>query len=163
MDIRFTVDRPDVAGSPQFEAAPDLVERRLYADDEHAPTRWLTLVEGSGPFSLKEEHGDFRADRGLFVTAQRHADGATEAALAEVEAWYRAEHIPDLLAVRGVTGCRWYESEEGRDVRLYGIDVDLLAFHEDLAARTPGMSMIDLRPAYRSLLVSSYRTCASEL
>ena len=154
IDIRFTVG-PDGA---QWEATPELVERRLYADDDHAPTRFLAVVEGSGPFSLREDHGDFRTGGGLFVTAQRHADGVTDAALAEVEAWYRDVHIPDLLAVHGVTGCRWYDTDEGRDVRLYGLDVDPVDFHEDLAARTPSMSMIDLRPAYRSLLVSSYRT-----
>jgi hypothetical protein len=161
MEILFTVDRPDHPGAPQYEAAPDLVERRLYADDEHAPTRWLTLVDGRGPFTLLEEHGDFRAETGVFVTAQRHADGATTEALATVEAWYREAHIPDLLGVHGVTGCRWYTTEDGRDVRLYALDVDLPAFHEDLAAKTPGMSMIDLRPAYRSLLVSSYRSAGS--
>ena len=157
MNITFSEAPLDVPDAQQWEATPELVERRLYADDEHAPTLWLTVVEEEGPFSLKEEHGDFRADCGLFVTAQRHADGATEAALAEVEAWYRRVHIPDLLAVHGVTGCRWYETDAGWDVRLYGLDVDPVDFHDDLAARTPSMTMIDLRPAYRSLLVSSYR------
>jgi len=154
MDVVFSVDRLPGA---EWEATPELVERRLYVDADHEATRWLTLVDRDGPFALREEHGELRADCGLFVTVQDRAEGATDDAVAEVETWYRERHIPDLLAVRGVTGCRWLETAARRDVRLYGLDVDPLDFHEDLAAQTPGMSMIDLRPVYRSLLVGSYR------
>ncbi len=157
MNITFSAARLDRPGAQEWEATPELVERRLYADDEHAPTCWLTIVE-PGPFTLVEAHGSDHGDRGVFVTAQDRADGATEEAVAEAEAWYRQTHIPDLLGVHGVTGCSWYEAPGGPTIRLYWLDDDPVAFHDDLAAKTPGMSMIDLRPAYRTLIVSAYRT-----
>ncbi len=104
---------------------------------------------------------------GVFVTAQDQAPSVTGDALDEALAWYDEVHIPDLLSVRGVVGCWWFEAtgkevgpganRRGRTVRVYWLDEDPVTFHDDLAARTPGMQMIDLRPAYTTLIVGSYR------
>jgi hypothetical protein len=109
----------------------------------------------------------FLLNLGVFITAQDHAPGATRAALDEALRWYDEVHIPDLLGVRGVVGCWWFEASgtnrgpyvnpRGRTIRVYWLDEDPIAFHDDLAAKTPGMQMMDLRPAYRTLIVGSYR------
>lgn len=108
-----------------------------------------------------------RPSLGVFITAQDHAPSATAAALDEARTWYDQVHIPDLLSVRGVVGCWWFEATGrdvgpesdpvGRTVRVYWLEEDPVTFHDDLAARTPGMQMIDLRPAYTTLIVGSYR------
>jgi hypothetical protein len=94
----------------------------------------------------------------VFVTAQADADGATEAALDEARCWYDEVHIPDLLRVRGVVGCWWFEDTDGRTIRVYWLDEDPSVFLDDLEAKTPAMSMIDLRNAYRTLLVGAYQS-----
>lgn len=119
----------------------------------------------SARVSVDAEAIPFRPNQGVFVTAQDHAPGATTAALEEALAWYDQVHIPDLLRVRGVVGCWWFEAQHDRDanplgrtIRVYWLDEDPVTFHDDLAARTPGMQMMDLRPAYRTLVVGSYRS-----
>jgi hypothetical protein len=67
-------------------------------------------------------------------------------------------HIPDLLGVRGVAGCWWFEDPDGRTIRVYWLDEDVTLFLDDLEAKTPAMSMIDLRNAYRTLLVGAYES-----
>ena len=129
----------------------------------------LELVKTYAPVGMSgdADEAPYRANKGVFVTAQDHAPDATRAALDEALTWYDEVHIPDLLAVRGVVGCWWFEATgrepgpaanpRGRTIRVYWLDEDPLTFHEDLAARTTGMEMIDLRAAYRTLIVGSYR------
>lgn len=129
----------------------------------------------SGPFDVVEMYAaprlalaadavPFRPNLGVFVTVQDHAPAATEAALDEAREWYEKVHIPDLLSVRGMAGCWWFEATSGgpnprgRTVRVYWLDEDPGMFLDDLAAKSPGMSMIDLRPAYRTLIVGAYRS-----
>ncbi len=100
----------------------------------------------------------YRPNRGIFVTAQGQADNASEAALDEARQWYDEVHIPDLLAVRGAAGCWWFEDSGGRTVRVYWLDEDPNVFLDDLKAKTPDMSMIDLTAAYRTLIVGAYQS-----
>ena len=46
----------------------------------------------------------------------------------------------------------------GRTIRAYWLDEDPVAFHEDLAAKTPSFSMMDLSAVYDTTLVASFRT-----
>ena len=112
-------------------------------------------------------------NRGLFVTAQDRVEGATAAAFDEARQWYDEVHIPDLLGVHGAAGCWWFEAmpdavmpdrpnPSGRTIRVYWLDEDPNAFLDDLRERTPGMSMMDLSNAYRTLLVGAYRTIPLE-
>ena len=94
----------------------------------------------------------------MFLTAQANVDGATDAALDEARRLYDEAHIPDLLSVRGVAGCWWFEDTEGRTIRVYWLDEDPNVFLDDLKAKTPAMKMIDLRKAYRTLLVGVYQS-----
>lgn len=136
----------------------------------------------SGPFALVKAYANprvlvdaaaipYRPHQGLFVTVQDHAEGSSDAALAEVREWYDRIHVPDLLGVHGVAGCWWFEAmpdaptgptaavnPPGRTIRVYWLDEDPVAFHDDLAAKTPDMEMIDVRAAYRTLLVGAYRS-----
>ena len=106
----------------------------------------------------------YRPNRGVFVTAQDRAEASTEAALDEARQWYDQVHIPDLLGVRGVVGCWWFEAmSEGpsprrRTIRVYWLDEDPNIFLDDLKAKTPDMSMMDLSKAYRTLLVGAYQS-----
>jgi hypothetical protein len=140
--------------------------RQLHRDNRFFEARKSHL---SGPFTLvktyaapsmavDEEAIPYRPNRGVFVTAQADADGATEAALDEARRWYDEVHIPDLLRVRGVVGCWWFEDTDGRTIRVYWLDEDPSVFLDDLEAKTPAMSMIDLRKAYRTLLVGAYQS-----
>jgi hypothetical protein len=129
----------------------------------------------SGPFKLVKTYAaprmavdaeaiPYRPNRGLFLTAQDHAEGATQEALDEARQWYDRVHIPDLLQVRGVAGCWWFEAmgdppnPRGRTIRVYWLDEDPSLFLDDLKAKTPGMSMMDLRKAYSTLLVGAYQS-----
>jgi hypothetical protein len=110
----------------------------------------------------------YRPNRGLFVTVQDHAEGATETALDEARQWYDRVHVPDLLSVRGVAGCWWFEAmrdargaeanPRGRTIRAYWLDDDPAAFLDDLRAKTRSFSMMDLSKAYRTMLVGAYRS-----
>ena len=100
----------------------------------------------------------YRPNRGIFVTAQANAEGASESALEEARRWYDEVHIPDLLGVRGVAGCWWFEDTDGRTVRVYWLDEDPSVFLDDLKAKTPEMSMIDPSKAYRTLIVGAYES-----
>ena len=117
----------------------------------------------------------YRPNRGLFVTVQDQVDGATDATLDEVRQWYDRVHVPDLLSVRGVAGCWWFEAmstsprapgaepnPRGRTIRAYWLDEDPALFHDDLAAKTPSFSMMDLSQAYRTVLVGAYRAIPSD-
>jgi hypothetical protein len=103
-----------------------------------------------------------RPNRGLFLTAQNRVEGATAAALDKARRWYDEVHIPDLLGVHGVAGCWWFEGMPdgpnacGHTIRLYWLDDDPNVFLDDLKAKTPAMSMMDLSRAYRTLLVGAY-------
>jgi len=100
----------------------------------------------------------YRPNRGVFVTAQDQAAGASDAALDEARQWYDEVHIPDLLNLRGVAGCWWFEDSDGRTIRVYWLDEDPTLFVDDLEAKTPAMSMMDLRKAYSTLLVGTYQS-----
>ena len=157
VDLTFSAVMLDLPGAQQWVSTPELVRRWLFTTDELAATRWFTVTRGDGAFRLIHSYGTARGDRGVFVTAQDHAEGATDAALSEAREWYRRTHIPDLLGVRGVTGCSWFETDSGRTIRVYWLDEDPVAFHDDLAAKTPAMAMMDLGAAYRTLLVGAFR------
>ena len=146
--------------------------RTLYSQGRFFQARRSHL---SGPFMYVKAYASprmpvdaeamaYRPNRGLFLTAQDHAEGATDAALDEARQWYEEVHIPDLLGVRGVAGCWWFEAmpegpnPRGRTIRLYWLDEAPSVFLDDLKARTPAMSMIDLSKAYRTLLVATYRS-----
>ena len=137
----------------------------------YAKGRWFDARKShlSGPFSLVKTYAapttavdpdaiPYRPNRGVFLTAQAHAEGATDADLENVRRWYDEVHVPDLLAVRGAVGCWRFEDTEGRTVRVYWLDENPSSFLDELAAKTPGMSMIDLSKAYRTLLVGAYQT-----
>ena len=138
--------------------------RALYSQGRFFKARKSHL---SGPFSLVKTYGaptmavdadaiPYRPNRGIFVTAQADADGASNEALDEARRWYDEVHIPELLAVRGVAGCWWFEDTERRTIRVYWLDEDPSVFLDDLKEKTPAMSMMDLRKAYRTLLVGAY-------
>jgi hypothetical protein len=123
----------------------------------------------SGPFTLVKTYAaptmavdadaiPYRPNRGVFITVQDHAEGASPAALDEARQWYEEVRIPDLLGVRGVAGCWWFEDRDGRTIRAYWLDEDPGVFLDDLKVKTPGMSMIDLSKAYRTLLVGAYQS-----
>jgi hypothetical protein len=185
----------------RWVATPELIDRRLFAGAELAPTQYVTLYlitdpvqqalddfyalgrelyakdrwfdarksHLSGPFTLVNTYAaprirvdadviPYRPNRGIFVTAQANTDDASEAALEEARRWYDEVHIPDLLGVRGVAGCWWFEDTEGRTIRVYWLDDDPIAFLDDLKAKTPTMAMMDLRKAYSTLIVGAYRS-----
>jgi hypothetical protein len=140
--------------------------RTLHAQDRFFEARKSHL---SGPFSVLETYGaptmavdadaiPYRPNRGVFITAQDSAEGATQEALDEAREWYDEVHVPDLLGVRGVAGCWWFEDPDGRTIRVYWLDEDPAVFLDDLEAKTPDMSMIDLSKAYRTLLVGAYQS-----
>jgi hypothetical protein len=140
--------------------------RTLYAQGRFFKARRSHL---SGPFTLVKTYAaptmavdadaiPYRPNSGIFVTAQDQAEGASDAALDEARRWYCEVHIPDLLGVRGVAGCWWFEDSDGRTIRVYWLDEDPTLFLDDLEAKTPAMSMIDLRNAYRTLLVGAYKS-----
>ena len=140
--------------------------RTLYSEGRFFEPRKSHL---SGPFSLVKIYAaptmpvdadaiPYRPNRGIFVTAQDQADDAGEAALDEARRWYDEVHIPDLLNVRGVAGCWWFEDSDGRTVRVYWLDEDPSLFLDDLQAKTPEMAMIDLSKAYRTLVVGAYQS-----
>jgi hypothetical protein len=142
--------------------------RELYAKGRWFKPRKSHL---SGPFTLVKTYAaprmpvdadaiPYRPNRGIFVTAQADADGASEAELEEARRWYDEVHIPDLLNVRGVAGCWWFEDTEGRTIRVYWLDDDPSVFLDDLEAKTPTMAMMDLRNAYRTLIVGVYQSLA---
>ena len=135
----------------------------------------------SGPFTLIKTYAapgtlidaeaiPYRPNRGLFVTVQDHVAGASDAALDEARQWYDQVHIPDLLSVRGAVGCWCFEAmpgggptgedpnPRGRTIRAYWLDEDPVTYHEDLEAKTPSFSMMDLSAAYDTTLVASFRT-----
>ena len=139
--------------------------RTLYAQG-----RWFEARKShlSGPFTVVKTYASsrvqvdadaipYRPNRAIFVTAQ-DAKGASSEAVDEVRRWYEEVHIPDLLAVRGVAGCWWFEDSDGRTVRVYWLDEDPSVFLDDLKAKTPDMSMIDLSKAYRTLVVGAYQS-----
>ena len=198
----------------RWVATPDLIERRLFAREDLAPTQYATLYlmsdpvhealdefyglarhlhargrffkarrsQLSGPFTLIRRYASpsavvdreaipYRPNRGVFVTVQDHAEGATPAALDEARQWYDEVHIPDLLGVRGVVGCWSFEAmagaevlpgaapnPDGRTIRVYWLDEDPAVFLDDLRRRTPDMAMIELSKAYRTLLVGAYQS-----
>lgn len=140
--------------------------RELYSQGRFFKARKSHL---SGPFSLVKTYGaptipvdpdaiPYRPNRGIFVTAQADADGADSEVLDEARRWYHEVHIPELLAVRGVAGCWWFEDTERRTIRVYWLDEDPSVFLDDLKEKTPAMSMMDLRKAYRTLLVGAYES-----
>lgn len=140
--------------------------RELYRADRFFEARKSHL---SGPFSLVRTYAapsmpvdkdaiPYRPNRGVFVTAQANAEGATDAAIDEARRWYDEVHIPELLGVRGVAGCWWFEDTDGRTIRVYWLDQDPGIFLDDLKAKTPDMQMIDLRKAYSTLIVGAYRS-----
>jgi hypothetical protein len=140
--------------------------RTLYAQGRFFEARRAHL---SGPFTLIKTYAvptmavdaeaiPYRPNRGLFVTAQNHAEGATQEALDEARQWYDEVHIPDLLGVRGVAGCWWFEDPDGRTIRFYWLDDDPAVFLDDLKAKTPAMSMMDLSKAYSTLIVGAYQS-----
>ena len=128
----------------------------------------------SGPFKLVKTYAaprvlvdpdviPYRPNRGLFLTAQDQAEDATPQALDEARQWYDRVHIPELLGVRGFAGCWWFEARgeanpRGRTIRAYWLDEDPSLVLDELAARTPDMSMIDLSKAYRTLIVGFYQS-----
>jgi len=150
----------------------DSLGRTRYAEGRFFKARRSHL---SGPFTLRKTYAaprmaidadaiPYRPNRGVFVTAQDRAEASTEAALDEARQWYDQVHIPDLLSVRGVAGCWWFEATPDgpnpreRTIRLYWLDEAPNAFLDDLKAKTPDMSMIDLSKAYRTLLVGAYES-----
>jgi len=137
----------------------------------HAKGRWFDARKShlSGPFTLVKTYAaptmpvdadaiPYRPNRGVFITAQANADGATDVALDGAQRWYDEVHIPELLTVRGAAGCWWFEDSDGRTIRAYWLDEDPAVFLDDLNAKTPTMSMIDLRPAYKTLIVGAYQS-----
>jgi hypothetical protein len=113
----------------------------------------------------------YRPNRGLFVTVQDPAEAATDAALDEARRWYDEVHIADLLSARGAVGCWWFEAmpdartgpdaapnPRGRTIRAYWLDEDPDVFLDDLQAKTPTFSTIDIANAYRTSFISAYRT-----
>ena len=127
----------------------------------------------SGPFTLVKTYASarvlvdpeaipYRPNRGVFVTVQDRAEDATPAAVDAARRWYDQVHIPDLLGVRGVVGCWWFEAvpdspnPPSRTIRVYWLDEESDVFLDDLKAKTPDMPMIDLSKAYRTLLVGAY-------
>jgi hypothetical protein len=162
----FRAVRPADSGL-LWEATPELVALRLFDQGELGPSRYLSLTplpaRAAGSLAMVRTYGSpdgATASRGLFLTAQTRAEGASEAAVEEAERWYHEVHIPDLLGVDGVTGCWWFDG--GPTIRVYWLEDDPVVFHADLAAKTPGMAMIDLRGAYRTLLVGSFRRVVDE-
>src|SRR5439155_11581823 len=128
-----------------------------------------------GPFTLVKTYAahrmavdadaiPYRPNRGVFVTAQDRAEASSAAVLDEARHWYDQVHIPDLLGVRGVAGCWWFEAvpdgpnPRGRTIRMYWLDEDPSVFLDDLNAKTPDMSMIDLSKGYSTLPVCAYRS-----
>ena len=49
-------------------------------------------------------------------------------------------------------------SPRRRTIRVYWLDEDPNIFLDDLKAKTPDMSMMDLSKAYRTLLVGAYQS-----
>jgi hypothetical protein len=140
--------------------------RALYAQGRFFQARKSHL---SGPFTLLKTYGaptmavdadaiPYRPNRGVFITAQDHAEGATHEALEEARQWYEEVHIPDLLGVRGAAGCWWFEDHDGRTIRVYWLDEEPAVFLDDLKAKTPDMSMMDLSKAFSTLLVGAYQS-----
>ena len=140
--------------------------RELYAKG-----RWFQARKShlSGPFTLVKTYAapamavdadavPYRPNRGVFVTVQLDAEEATDATLAEGRRWYDEVHIPELLGLRGVVGCWWFDDTEGRTVRVYWLDEEPGTCLDDLDRRIPAMSMIDLRKTYRTLLIGAYQT-----
>jgi hypothetical protein len=138
------------------------------ARDLHEQGRWFDPRKShlSGPFALVKTYVSprlrfdpdaipYRPNRGIFLTAQTGIEGP---ALEEARRWYDQVHIPELLGVRGVAGCWWFEDDQGRAIRVYWLDEDPSEFLDDLKAKTPGMQMIDLRKAYSTLLVGAYQS-----
>lgn len=136
------------------------------ARDLHDKDRWFDARKShlSGPFDLVHTYVSprlsfdadaipYRPNRGVFLTAQDGVDGP---ALQEAREWYDHVHIPELLNVRGCAGCWWFENADGRAIRVYWLDEDPNIFLDDLTAQTPAMSMMDLRPAYTTLIVGAY-------
>ena len=137
----------------------------------HAKDRWFEPRKShlSGPFTVVHTYAaprmafdadaiPYRPNRGVFVTVQATADGATDIALDEARRWYDEVHIHDLLGVRGVAGCWWFEDSDGRTIRVYWLDEEPDVVLDDLEAKTPEMSMMDLSKAYRTLLVGAYQS-----
>ena len=108
----------------------------------------------SGPFTLIKTYASprvpvasdaipYRPNRGLFVTAQDRAEGASAAALDEARQWYDHVHIPDLLNVCGVAGCWSFEAlpdgpnPRGRTIRVYWLDEDPSVFLDDRHRHRP--------------------------
>lgn len=139
----------------------------------------------SGPFKLVKAYAaprvlvdpevvPYRPNRGVFVTVQDRPDGASEADVDELRQWYDQVHIPDLLGVRGVAGCWWFEAlpgargsahqapnPRGRTIRVYWLDDDPDAMLADMAGqgarwREEGR-MIDLSKAAETRFVGAYR------
>ena len=140
--------------------------RTLYSQGRWFEARKAHL---SGPFAVVKTYGaprlafdadaiPYRPNSGIFVTAQDQAEGASDAALDEARQWYDEVHIPDLLGVRGVAGCWWFEDSGGRTIRVYWLDEDPEVFLDDLKAKTPDMAMIDLSKAYSTLVVGAYQS-----
>ncbi|MBV9411875.1 MAG: hypothetical protein JO148_09775 [Acidimicrobiia bacterium] len=134
----------------------------------HKKDRWFDARKShlSGPFDLVHTYVSprlafdadavpYRPNRGIFVTAQDAIDGP---ALEEAQQWYDQVHIPELLNVRGVAGCWWFENADGRTIRVYWLDDDPNEFIDDLKSKTPVMQMMDLRGAYSTLLVGAYQS-----
>jgi hypothetical protein len=137
--------------------------RTLHKADRFFKERTAHL---SGPFELVKTYVsprlDFDADaipyrpnRGVFITAQQ---GIAGSALTDAQRWYDEVHIPDLLGVRGMAGCWSFENADGVAIRVYWLDEDPGLFLDDLKAKTPDMQMMDLRPAYRTLIVGAYQS-----
>lgn len=136
----------------------------------------------NGPFKLVKTYASprvlvdadvipYRPNRGLFVTVQDRADGASAAALDEARQWYDQAHIPEVLGVHGVAGCWWFEAmpeartapgaapnPAGRTIRAYWLDDDPDSFLEDLQAKGPAMASVDASDSYRTLFAGAYRT-----
>src|SRR4051812_14556408 len=119
--------------------------------DLHAQDRWFDARKShlSGPFSLFKTYAapgtamgadaiPYRPNRGVFITTQEAIEGP---ALDDARRWYDEVHIPDLLAVRGMVGCWWFEDSDGRTIRVYWLDEEPTVFLDDLKAKTPAMSM----------------------
>lgn len=162
----YLITEPVTRALDEFQA----LGRTLYKQG-----RWFDARKShlSGPFSLVKTYAapdtvvdadaiPYRPNRGVFVTVQDHAKGATDAALDEARRWYDEVHIPDLLGVAGVTGCWWFEDTDGRTIRVYWLDQDPNAFLDDLEAKTPAMQMMDLRKAYATVLVGAYASISPE-
>jgi hypothetical protein len=137
----------------------------------HSQGRWFDERKShlSGPFSLVKTYAapriavdadaiPYRPNRGVFVTVQASAEGTDDTALDDARRWYDEVHIPDLLGLRGVVGCWWFEDSDGRTIRVYWLDEHPSLFLDDLKAKTPAMSMMDLRKAYSTLIVGAYES-----